>query len=164
MSVLVAALVSLLGTGCAGDDEGGDSGADPMSDGASTGAVMTDDSGTETSATGDSGSDSGSDSGGSDTSVDACAMCGEDPCEIPDDDCFDEVFCIPPAPDACTMCMTTSCLDDLGMCGDVSCIDYAATIGGCGDALPYASAYPCMVEMCEEACSPGAGFTACACV
>ena len=58
----------------------------------------------------------------------------------------------------------TSCPDDLGMCRDVSCIDYAATIGGCGDALPYASAYPCMVEMCEEACSPGAGFTACSSV
>ena len=102
------------------------------------------------------------------TTGDACEMCGETPCHSPDSDgCFDEAFCVPPADDACVACMMTNCPNSVGAsCGDgFDCVDYAKTIGGCGDAVPYAEQhYECMVMSCAAECSPGEGFTACACI
>jgi hypothetical protein len=99
----------------------------------------------------------------------ACEMCGETPCQAagePAGDCFSEAFCVPPADDACVACMMTNCPDSVGTsCGAFDCVDYAKTIGGCGDATPYAGEhYECMVASCDAECAPGEGFMACACI
>jgi hypothetical protein len=99
---------------------------------------------------------------------DACEMCGETPCHPGGADCFDAAFCVPPADDACVACMMANCPDSVGAsCSgfDFDCVDYAKTIGGCGDAVPYAEQhYECMAMSCAAECSPGEGFTACACI
>ena len=148
---------------CEVDDDGNDDGATGNDDGATgndDGATGSDDG-----ATGNGDGDTG---GG-----DACDMCGEAPCSPPpssdESSCFDEAFCVPPADDACVTCMMTNCPDSVGAtCGSggaFDCVDYAKTIGGCGDAEPYAgSHYECMVMSCDAECSPGEGFTACACI
>ena len=104
--------------------------------------------------------DTGAGSGGQ-----SCEMCGEDSCR-PAGDCFDEAFCVLPAPEACVTCMMTNCPDSVGAdCGGFDCVDYAKTIGGCGDAQPYAGEhYECMVAWCVAECEPGDGFTACSCI
>jgi hypothetical protein len=112
--------------------------------------------------------DDGETAAASDTTSadDACEICGETPCHAAGDDCFDEAFCVPPADDACIACMMTNCPDSVGAsCGGFDCVDYAKTIGGCGDAVPYADQhYECMAMSCAAECSPGEGFTACACI
>jgi hypothetical protein len=115
--------------------------------------------------------DDGDTSAASETTTpnDACEMCGETPCHPGGDDCFREAFCVPPADDACVACMMTHCPDSVGAScgsgGSFDCVDYAKTIGGCGDAIPYAEQhYECMAQSCAAECSPGQGFAACACI